>query len=182
MIRSLFIRCSQRSLSTSFPYSSINKTGLTSYLQKIRENLDQAAFKHFDKNGNGLISPEEFTQVVEQELKLGMSKTEISELIKKIDTDSSGQIDYNEFFEGRHLLEEKKVLSKLNGFYLGPESFRIFDADGSGSVDVDEFLTVLRNMGVKLSEEEAVELVKLVDTDGSGDVDYEEFMEVMNNQ
>ena len=146
----------------------------------MREDLNRAAFRHFDKDNSGLISPAEFTEVVDKELKLGLSKTEIREMIQKIDTDSSGQIDYVEFLEGKHILEEKKVLAKLNGMYLGPESFRIFDYDGSGSVDTEEFLTVLRNMGLKLTESEAEELVKLVDADGSGDVDYEEFMDMMN--
>ena len=62
-----------------------------------------------------------------------------------------------------------------------PESFRIFDYDGSGSVEVDEFIQVLKNMGMKLTDKEVEAMVKLIDTDGSGDVDYEEFMEMMNS-
>lgn len=59
-----------------------------------REEHLKAAFQHFDLNGDGHISHEELVQSLE---KLGMRDEEIQDIIKEVDKDNSGTIDYNEF-------------------------------------------------------------------------------------
>eukprot|EP00798_Chlamydomonas_sp_ICE-L_P002097 gene2097-18156_t len=57
------------------------------------DNLKQA-FAHFDIDGDGHITHDELTQSLE---KLGMNNSSIQDIIKEVDTDNSGTIDYNEF-------------------------------------------------------------------------------------
>lgn len=54
------------------------------------------AFKVFDTNGDGLISPQELREVM---LGLGENLTseELDAMIKEADTNGDGQVDYNEF-------------------------------------------------------------------------------------
>jgi len=54
------------------------------------------AFKVFDTNGDGLISPQELREVM---LGLGenLSNEELDAMIKEADTNGDGQVDYNEF-------------------------------------------------------------------------------------
>ena len=58
-------------------------------------------------------------------------------------------------------------------------AFKIFDADGSGLLDVEEFREVLRSLGVNPSPDEMVQLLKKADKDGDGEIDLAEFQKVM---
>lgn len=56
------------------------------------------------------------------------------------------------------------------------------DADGSGTIDFAEFLTLMaRKMKTKDSEAEILEAFKVFDKDGSGKISASELRQVMNN-
>ena len=57
--------------------------------------------------------------------------------------------------------------------------FNLFDADGSGTINIDELSTALQTLGQKVTQEELQELMKEMDTDESGTVEFEEFAVVM---
>lgn len=56
----------------------------------------RAAFKVFDKDGNGFISPQELRQVM---INLGekLSEEEIDSMIREADSNGDGQVDFEEF-------------------------------------------------------------------------------------
>ena len=58
--------------------------------------------------------------------------------------------------------------------------FRAIDADGSGSLDVNEFAAALRRLGMHLLPQHAAELMNALDTDGSGTIELDEFLAVFN--
>ena len=51
------------------------------------------------------------------------------------------------------------------------EAFNLFDKDGSGAIDTEEFWLVLKTYGAVLTFEEVKELVDEIDQDGNGEVD-----------
>jgi Ca2+-binding EF-hand superfamily protein len=58
--------------------------------------------------------------------------------------------------------------------------FDHFDADGSGSIDVDELGNVFASMGQDdISKEELENMIAGVDDDGSGQIEFPEFMMLM---
>ena len=59
------------------------------------------------------------------------------------------------------------------------ETFRLFDKDGGGSINVSEIGDVLRALGQKPTAAELAQMIKEVDADGSGDVDFSEFLAMM---
>lgn len=56
-----------------------------------------------------------------------------ADVLKKIDLDGDGKIDFHEFFTAA--VDHQKVLTKKNL----KAAFDIFDADGNGTIDVEEF-------------------------------------------
>eukprot|EP01029_Cantina_marsupialis_P001211 TRINITY_DN109910_c0_g1_i1.p1 TRINITY_DN109910_c0_g1~~TRINITY_DN109910_c0_g1_i1.p1 ORF type:complete len:1320 (+),score=436.55 TRINITY_DN109910_c0_g1_i1:137-4096(+) len=59
------------------------------------------------------------------------------------------------------------------------EVFDEFDADGSGTIDMDEFRTMLKALNIKMTEAKARKYFRLCDGDGSGEIDREEFKVAM---
>jgi Ca2+-binding EF-hand superfamily protein len=55
-------------------------------------------------------------------------------------------------------------------------TFRIFDDDGSKSLDFSEFQKGVRDYGVMLTEDEEKNLFKKFDKDGNGKMSFDEFL------
>ena len=65
-------------------------------VDEMEEHHFEAAFKVFDKNGDGSISHDEM-KIVMKELGDEMTDKEIDDLIEEADEDGDGEIDYDEF-------------------------------------------------------------------------------------
>lgn len=55
------------------------------------------------------------------------------------------------------------------------EAFEMFDQDGSGQIDAQEFKKVVEELGVALGPDDRALAFRTLDKDGSGAVDFEEF-------
>jgi len=60
--------------------------------------------------------------------------------------------------------------------------FSLFDTDGDGTIGIGELGTLLRTVGLNLTEAELQQLFALADADGSGAVDFSEFIEVLSRR
>ena len=96
---------------------------------------------------------------------------EVDEIMRRVDTDGSGFIDYTEFVAAT--MNKKKLLSKANLETV----FKAFDKDGSGSISTDELKTMLG--GSNLRDDLWEELISEVDEDRNGEVDLVEFTNMM---
>ena len=59
------------------------------------------------------------------------------------------------------------------------DTYRVFDRDGNGDMDIIELRRVVKMLGEKLTEEELQEMINYHDVDGDGEVSYEEFATMM---
>ncbi|KAJ4744732.1 Calcium-dependent protein kinase [Rhynchospora pubera] len=67
----------------------------TLHLNKVeREDHLFAAFQYFDKDGSGYITPDELQKACEE---FGMEDVKLDDMIREVDQDNDGRIDYNEF-------------------------------------------------------------------------------------
>ena len=53
-------------------------------------------------------------------------------------------------------------------------SFSLFDTDGEGSIDTEEFVRLMAALGLDVSTEEASDMLATVDADGSGRLEFED--------
>ncbi|XP_071521729.1 troponin C, isotype gamma [Panulirus ornatus] len=58
------------------------------------------------------------------------------------------------------------------------KAFDSFDTDKKGYITPDTVSTILRMMGVKVSEKNLQEIIAETDEDGSGELEFEEFVEL----
>ena len=75
--------------------------------------------------------------------------------------------------------EMKDVVLTENQMNEIRDAFNQFDADGSGSIDVDELKTAMEALGFKPKKKEVIAMIAEVDEDGSGTIDFEEFVKMM---
>lgn len=131
------------------------------------------AFSLFDKDGKGEISEKELITVLRA---LGNNPTEdeLESMIREVDEDGSGTIDFGEFLE--------MMARKLNQIDIEKElldAFKVYDRDGNGLVSIAELRYFLTNQGPKLSHEDLDEIAKTADIDGDGHINFTEFIRLL---
>ena len=64
----------------------------------LKEDHLRTAFEYFDKDNSGSISIDEIKQVLSSDEFL-IPDAEIEKIVKEVDMNKDGQVDYNEFLE-----------------------------------------------------------------------------------
>ena len=131
------------------------------------------AFALFDKDGDGTITTKELGTVMRS---LGQNPTEaeLQDMINEVDVDGNGTIDFPEFLS---LMARKMKDTDTEEELI--EAFKVFDRDGNGLISAAELRHVMMNLGEKLTDEEADEMIREADIDGDGHINYEEFVRMM---
>ncbi|XP_069114939.1 calmodulin-like [Argopecten irradians] len=131
------------------------------------------AFNLFDKDGNGAITVEELGTVMRS---LGQTPTEaeLQDMINEVDANENGTLDFSEF-----LTMMTRQMKDTDSEEELKVAFRAFDKDGNGFISKDELRHVMTNLGERLTEEQADEMIREADIDGDGQVNYEEFLSMM---
>jgi Ca2+-binding EF-hand superfamily protein len=130
------------------------------------------AFQVFDADGSGAILAEELGQVM-RSLGQSPSDTELRDMIKEVDVDLSGSIDFEEF-KTLILSQQGDRRSRLK------LAFSVFDEDGSGQITANELHSVMSQFG--LTDAELEEMLKEVDHDGDASIDFEEFVKLVPDE
>jgi len=56
------------------------------------------------------------------------------------------------------------------------KSFRVFDPEGTGTIAIPELRYILTQLGDKMSNEEADDVIKDADSEGTGFIKYEPYI------
>ncbi|XP_069114967.1 calmodulin-like [Argopecten irradians] len=59
------------------------------------------------------------------------------------------------------------------------EAFDMFDKDGSGSITIEEMVTVMKELGQSADEEELKAELTAMDTNKDGTIEFDEFLETL---
>ncbi|KAJ1699473.1 hypothetical protein LUZ63_007985 [Rhynchospora breviuscula] len=133
----------------------------------------QQAFLLFDKNNDGCITLKELAAVIHQ-LDLNLTEVELLEMIREVDINGNGTIEFNEFTS----LMARKLMETDTDEEM-KEAFEVFDKDHNGLISPSELRHVMRNLGENLTDDEVAQMIREADTDGDGYVNYEEFVRMM---
>jgi calcium-dependent protein kinase len=136
--------------------------------QEERQELNRV-FMSLNTAGDGRINTEELRVGCQRVFGISLPPTEIQQILKAVDTDNNGYIDYSEFIMAtmnREILLSKERLRS---------AFVSFDLDGSGRISQAELRGIL-----ELSNDQALqELMSEVDVNEDGEIDFKKFKEMM---
>lgn len=137
--------------------------------KELKEAKD--IFLELDENGDGKLSREELTKGYRRFLSRENAEKIVDNIMRRVDTDNNGYIDYNEFLKAA--VDVKKVAT---ADYLR-SAFELFDKDQNGKISMSELKSVLQAGG----EDDTVwqEIIKQVDIDGDGEIDINEFTAII---
>eukprot|EP00756_Hemistasia_phaeocysticola_P027406 Hpha_TRINITY_DN16117_c1_g1::TRINITY_DN16117_c1_g1_i1::g.6851::m.6851/K02183/CALM; calmodulin len=138
-------------------------------IQEFRE-----AFLLFDADGSGSISVDELGEVM-RSVGQACTEEEIQRLIKEADMDNNGVIDFPEFLTiVAHRMERAQDADDDL-----KETFRFYDINGTGFITPSNLQYAMGKLGLRMSAEEADEMVREADLTGDGMMNYEEFRKMM---
>ncbi|CAF2385453.1 unnamed protein product [Rotaria sp. Silwood2] len=127
------------------------------------------AFDLFDKDHSGRISSSELEGVLKA-LNIKASRKEAETLLKQMDRNNSGDIDFEEFKN----CMARSFFKKYSRHEL-LDAFKKFDRDGSGYITPDELQQVFSRMGKQLSKTELQSMLGSLDTSNDGQLSFDEF-------
>ena len=136
------------------------------HLQKLRN-----IFYKIDLNMDGKLSREELYTAY-KEAKIDISKEELSKIIKFMDFDGNGYIEYEEFI--RVTLPKEQLFTDINL----KNAFEMFDKDKNGTISVDEIIEVI-GIDKEFDKNAIEELKKEVSYDGDKEIDFKHFKDFM---
>ena len=129
-------------------------------------------FLAWDKNKDGVLNKQEIIESYRNVY--GTIDPDIVEnIIKSIDLDGNGVIDYHEFLNCT--MNREKILSKKNLQY----AFNAFDKDGNGSISIEEIMSIFRKTSNNVDKKVFEKMMKDADSNGDGSIEFEEFNSIM---
>mmetsp|Transcript_22576 Transcript_22576/g.22326 ORF Transcript_22576/g.22326 Transcript_22576/m.22326 type:complete len:469 (+) Transcript_22576:13-1419(+) len=131
-------------------------------------------FKSLDRDNSGTLSRAELIEGYQRLYGYAVEdiEGEVDRIMRQVDTDQSGEIDYTEFIAAT--IHSNRLLSRDRL----EAAFRAFDLDGSGSISAEELKAMLgRHKNYSDSVWQAI--INEVDQNGDGVIDFREFTEMM---
>jgi calcium-dependent protein kinase len=150
------------------------------YCTKLKEEQElRYIFSSFDFDGDGRLTKEELRKALlyvkgEDDIKV-IPTNKYTVMLKEIDLDNNGYIEYEEFLTAccnrEELLCNKNLIT----------AFNLFDKDKDGYIDMFELRQVLNNENVGICNNDNVyfEMIKEFDINKDGKVSFEEFHHIM---
>ena len=133
----------------------------------------RAAFELFDKDRDGKITTKEVGTLM-RNLGQNASEEELKQMIREVDLDGNGTIDFKEFL----CLMVKKMKGTDTEEEL-IEAFKVFDRDGNDYITAHELRYIMSSLGEDIKPQEIDDMIKEADTDNDGQINYTEFVNMM---
>lgn len=141
--------------------------------EQIREYKE--AFSLFDKDGDNSITTPELLTVMKS-LGQNPSKEHIMHMIKEVDTNGNGKIEFSEFLT---LME--KNLNAFESEDLIRGAFEVIDPHGEGYITLQGLRQVVHDLGLDFTDEEMRDMIDEADPSGDGRVNYSDFVKMMTH-
>lgn len=129
-------------------------------------------FRKFDKNANGVLSRDELIDAYRSIRGINFSEKEIDDMIKRVDADGSGDINYSEFINTALTNDKLLTDDRLE------KAFKVFDKDGNNEITVAEIKDLL-DACRQVDEKMVQRAIKDIDKIGKGKLTFAEFKKLI---
>ena len=136
----------------------------------------QEIFKKYTGE-KGALDEESLQLLIKEKLEQYIQKKQIIALMKKIDTDGSGEIEFDEFIEFMRNLSKEDELDED----ALKEVFKLFDRDEKGYLTPESVYHIFLALGEKIKLEDILAILKENDIDGDGNLNVEDFKMLMHS-
>jgi calcium-dependent protein kinase len=147
------------------------------FIQKEEVIELRRVFLSFNQNGDGRLTKSELQEGLKLLMESKQAKNETDELMKNIDFNSSGFIEYEEFITAS--LDKKTLLTEENLRF----AFNAFDKDSDGKISYSELKSILGKAPMpdnqEISDSLFKDMISKIDLNGDGEICYEEFKLMM---
>merc|ERR1719402_2048459 len=136
-----------------------------------------SAFKRFDTNSDGAISPQELAAGMKSS-GLMVDHDEVSAIFGLAEINQDGEVNYAEFVSALFPVAADgigKFRAALKNITSVKEAFKRFDADGDGEISFQELKKGAAVLGQKFSDGELSCVFAIGDSDQDGKISFAEF-------
>ncbi len=171
----------------SLPHSESFSTTDPSKLSDAELDCLKEAFSLFDADHDGEITVGELGRVMRNH-GLRPTEEELRDMIRNVDKNANGAIDFNEFIEmmvgGSAGRGSSSADGRANTEFCEDvaHAFRVFDRDGDGLISEEELRLTMNNLGEPLTDAEVRAMIEEADMDGDGRINFHEFSRLMQAQ
>ena len=127
-------------------------------------------FEMHDSNKDGNVNSIELANILKS-ININISDEEIKEIMREIELEGNGEINYDEFIS---ILNRREKDVDTEEELL--KAFKVFDKEGNGLININELKHIMLTVGNNLSESEINDMLTEADTDMDGYINYEEFI------
>jgi len=127
------------------------------------------AFSGFDTNNDGFISKEELQDAMSNFGHIVSSK-ELDEMIKLVDKDGNGLVDFKEFL---NLMESNCLVQDVDREIEA--LFAHIDRNKDGFISEKELKDMMKGLGEKVKKKDIKKMMKVADSNKDGKISFNEF-------
>lgn len=135
----------------------------------------KTCFAEFDRNNDGFISRDELSGVIDS-LGRMIPDDELDEMIKLVDKDLNGLVDFKEFIE---LMDNNCLVQSADKEM--EDLFRVFDLNKDGYITEQEISNIMGSLNEKVRKRDIRKMVKVADRNKDGKISFVEFKEMVNS-
>jgi calcium-binding protein CML len=153
----------------------------------------ETCFEEVDTDKNGHLDTQEFAKFIRERLEMDISEAKLARLMRLIDENGDGVIDYREFvktftvFDSGNTQWQQEVLQRLYSTLLKNKTqlrkaFKLFDVNCDGKISAEEFRIGIEALNDTLPAEEQITALQARELfaalrDKDDCIDYEKFLE-----
>lgn len=163
------------------PYADIEFDEITEATNLATDEIKclKNCFDLFDTKKQEFLSADDLGEVL-RAMGFRPSQEELMDILKEIDEDGSGEIEFGEFCQlcALFLVEDPDIETMKREL---KDAFRVYDKEGQGFITAETLRGLIHEL-LNVDGEELDGIIAELDEDGSGTMDFDEFCEMMMNK
>ena len=140
-------------------------------MEKKKQELKDL-FDGMDEDKGGSINVLELAKYLKS---LGTLPDQIKEIMKEADSDGSGTMDFEEFYELMTTFVQTKNVDTLDDFL---DVFKLFDRNSNGLIKLSDIKKVIQTYDMNVTDEEIDDLFSMCDIQ-DGIINYKKYINFM---